>query len=249
MKRILSAALGVLALTRAATASDVYTGPPPLPGPVVVPTFTWTGFYIGANAGAAFQSFNITDTLTGTSFSSSTGTAFTGGGQAGFNYQISPFVVVGVDGFFDGVLKKTGISGAVIPGIGLITATVQPNWITTVAGRIGFTGPGIQDWLFYAKAGAAWVNANESVAGPLGISSGTATLTGWMAGAGIEWAFAPGWIARLDYQYIGLQDTALASDGVAPDTFTTRSSNIQTVTLGASYLFTWWGSPVGTRSW
>jgi opacity protein-like surface antigen len=70
-----------------------------------------------------------------------------------------------------------------------------------------------------------------------------------MAGAGIEWAFAPNFTARLDYQYIGLENTALASGlvppsgFVVPDTFTTRSANVQTLTVGVNYLFNWWGAP------
>jgi hypothetical protein len=36
----------------------------------------------------------------------------------------------------------------------VVTASVQPDWVSTLAGRIGFTGPGFDHWLFYAKGGA-----------------------------------------------------------------------------------------------
>jgi outer membrane immunogenic protein len=59
-----------------------------------------------------------------------------------------------------------------------------------------------------------------------------------MAGGGIEWAFAQNWTARIDYQYIGLEDTTVAP-GLLVDTFTTRNANVQTLTVGVNYLFNW----------
>jgi hypothetical protein len=42
---------------------------------------------------------NIADTLTGSSFAMPTQAAFIGGGQIGYNCQISPNVVLGVEWF------------------------------------------------------------------------------------------------------------------------------------------------------
>jgi outer membrane immunogenic protein len=62
-----------------------------------------------------------------------------------------------------------------------------------------------------------------------------------MAGGGIEWAFAPNWTARIDPQYIGLENTTVAP-GFLVDAFTTRNANVQTLTVGVNYLFNW-GAP------
>jgi outer membrane immunogenic protein len=246
MKRLLSVGLGLLTLGSAAAEADLYTRGPPTPPPVVVPAFSWTGFYIGGNIGGGWENFNVTDTLTGASFSTNTHSSFIGGGQAGFNYQVGPFVVLGVDGFFDGIASNNNNSAAVfIPGVGLVSGTVQPDWIATLAGRIGFTAPGYERWLFYAKGGGAWVQTNDTFSVPFAAVTTSRTASGWMAGAGIEWAFAPNWTVRLDYQYIGLENNALAlTPGlVLPDTFTTRNANVQTLTVGVNYLFNWWGAP------
>jgi len=65
------------------------------------------------------------------------------GGQVGFNYQVSPLFFFGVEGFFNGIasINNTG-AAIVIRRVGLVTAPVQPDWVSTLAGRIGFTGLG-----------------------------------------------------------------------------------------------------------
>ena len=245
MKRLLLGTVVLVALATTATAADLYTKarPAPPPPPFVPPPFSWTGFYIGANIGAGWENFNITDMLTGLNFGSNTRSAFIGGGQVGFNYQVSPFFVLGVEGFFDGIASNnnTGV-GVVIPRVGLVGASVQPDWVSTLAGRIGFTGPGFDHWLFYAKGGGGWVQASATINTPFATFRESRTASGWMAGGGIEWAFAPNWTARIDYQYIGLENTTVAP-GFLVDTFTTRNANVQTLTVGVNYLFNW-GAPV-----
>ena len=141
MKRLLLATAALVALANAATAADPYTKARPAPAPVMPPPFSWTGFYIGPNIGASWEYFDIADTLTGLSFGSGTRSAFIGGGQVGFNYQVSPFFVLGVEGFVDGMASNNGTGpGIVIPGFGSVTASVQPDWVSTLSGRIGFTG-------------------------------------------------------------------------------------------------------------
>jgi opacity protein-like surface antigen len=95
---------------------------------------------------------------------------------------------------------------------------VQPDWVSTVAGRIGFTGPGFDHWLFYAKGGGGWIQASATINTRSATFSESRTASGWMAGGGIEWAFAPNWTARIDYQFIGLENTT-----VAPPFLSTRS--------------------------
>jgi outer membrane immunogenic protein len=77
---------------------------------------------------------------------------------------------------------------------------------------------------------------------PFATFSESRTASGWMAGGGIEWAFAPNWTTRIDYQYIGLENTTVAP-GFLVDTFITRNANVQTLTVGVNYLFNW-GAPV-----
>jgi opacity protein-like surface antigen len=67
--------------------------------------------------------------------------------------------------------------------------------------------------------------------------------SGWLAGAGVEWAFAPNWTARLEYDFLGLSNksyTVPAGSLVVPnDVITITNRDVQTLTVGVNYLFNW----------
>ena len=90
------------------------------------------------------------------------------------------------------------------------------------------------------------MQASATINAPFATFNESRTTSGWMAGGGIEWAFAPNWTARVDYQYIGLENTTVAP-GFLVDTFTTRNANVQTLTVGVNYLFNW-GAPAAVVS-
>ena len=108
MKRILIASAVAFAAGGQALAADL---PPPMAPPPrapamyvpVVPLYNWTGFYIGGNVGAGWNSTgSITDNLTPAStFGTTTNTSFLGGGQVGVNYEFGGGVVVGAEAMFD----------------------------------------------------------------------------------------------------------------------------------------------------
>jgi outer membrane immunogenic protein len=200
--------------------------------------FTWTGFYIGGNVGGGWAQGNVTDTVNGASFGSGTVGAFVGGGQVGFNYQVG-YLVLGVEGFFDGIASGNNNNSNIVAGLtgDQFQANANARWVATAAGRVGFTGPGFDHWLFYAKGGGGWVGYDASVTDvTTGIGASTSnSLSGWMAGGGIEWAFANNWTARVDYQYIGLNNFTVGS--FPADRFMVNNPNVQTVTVGINYLF------------
>jgi outer membrane immunogenic protein len=75
--------------------------PPPPPPP---PPFSWTGFYIGGNLGAAWGERHVTDLRPNGNvfdFSRSSDAVFIGGGQLGYNWQMNNFVL-GIEWDFDG---------------------------------------------------------------------------------------------------------------------------------------------------
>ena len=67
------------------------------------------------------------------------------------------------------------------------------------------------------------------------------TNSGWLVGAGIEWAFTNRWSAKLEYDYLGLGGQTFTvpagSPFLANDTFTVSNRNIQMVKVGINYLF------------
>src|SRR5689334_22277293 len=100
MKKILLSSVALLSLTAGAMAADLPSRRAPAPIVAAVPVFTWTGFYVGVNAGVGFNNGNDNDIVFGgtTIFGDSNDDAsFVGGGQVGYNYQFGSFVV-GVEG-------------------------------------------------------------------------------------------------------------------------------------------------------
>ncbi len=65
-------------------------------------------------------------------------------------------------------------------------------------GRLGYA---MDTWLPYVTGGLAVAGATRTTdAG--GGHSASMTHTGYVLGAGIEWAFAGDWSAKLEYQYL-----------------------------------------------
>jgi outer membrane immunogenic protein len=235
----MSAALVALAAIAVvpAVAADL---PPRLPPPVAVfvpPPFTWAGFYIGANVGGAWAHGNIVDTATGASFGTRTPSGFIGGGQIGYNFQAGGFVF-GVEGFFDGIASNNRNTSNILTGANgdSFQATANTPWVASVAGRLGFTGGA--NWLLYAKGGGAWVGYHATVTDltTAATVSTSSSRSGWLAGAGIEWAFSPSWSAKLEYDYIGLSTGSIAPI-FATERFSVNKPNVQMLTVGLNYLF------------
>src|SRR5262244_900887 len=136
------AALSALVATSmTANAADVtarpYSPPPYVPPAYVAPVFTWTGFYLGGNIGGAWRNDNLSDTLSGLNFSNGNNNGvFIGGGQLGFNWQVSNFVL-GFEWDIDGAANNNNTGIVFIPAVGTIQVTSNNRWITTLAARFG----------------------------------------------------------------------------------------------------------------
>jgi outer membrane immunogenic protein len=249
MKRLLLASVAAVMIIPGGSvwAADMAVKAPP-PPPPPPPSFSWTGFYIGGNVGAGWARAPITDQFTGLEVGpADSGAAFIGGGQVGFNYQFSPYWVFGIDWFFDGVSNNNSGSATFLGVNGnTLTATASANWITTATGRIGVTTPYLDHWLLYWKGGWGWVNTQGTLTdlNTGGSISNSDTREGWVAGIGMEWAFSPNWTAKIEYQYLGL-DNFDVGPGVFGDAIRVHDASISTWTFGINYLFNWGGFPAG----
>jgi outer membrane immunogenic protein len=236
MKKLLlvSTALTVL-FAGSALAADLrrpapaYTPPPPPP-----PVFSWTGFYIGGNLGGAWARGTVSDSLFGLSASSDR-SGFIGGGQLGVNYQFSN-IVLGAEWDFDWTsLDATG-NGRFVPGVGTLQGSANTRWISTLAARFGVVlGSGA---LLYGKAGGAWVDNHATITNlNTGASiSASNRNSGWVAGAGVEWAIAGNWSAKLEYDFVKLDDLTFGPGPFRGNTFT-ASREIQMFKVGLNYRF------------
>ena len=241
MIRLLSLLFALIGISGSAFAADLPPAPPRAPAafaPPVAPPFTWTGFYIGGNAGAAWTQGNVSDSL-GNSWSNAQQAVFAGGGQVGANYQFNWFLV-GIEADFDWLANNHNSSNAVATPIGALQFSANDRWLTTLAARFGYAA---DNWLFYVKGGGGWVGVsnptvtNVTTGGSISVSNSNSN-SGWLAGGGIEWAFAPNWTARLEYDFLGLSSQSYTVTGPAfLDTVTINNRDVQTLTVGLNFLF------------
>ena len=258
MKRLLLASVALcVGAGSAALAADL---PPPMAPPPrapavylpVVPPYNWSGFYIGGNLGAGWNSGgSVSDTLNSGFSGSGQTTKFLGGGQVGVNYEFYGGVVIGAEAMFDWLPNTTNTFNATNTTAAGVTntasATFNNRWLTTATGKLGYAWDRV---LLYGKAGGAWVGANNpnltvNGAGQT-LTSSTTNNFGWTAGVGIEWAFAGNWSARAEYDFIGLQNQTLTTPATGgpfgSDTININNRNISMFTAGLNYKFGggWW---------
>src|SRR6516225_7540832 len=181
-----AAALSVLmATSMAANAADVTARPAPYapPPPVYPPPPLWTGFYLGGNIGGAWANRDVTDTFLGVNFNNGNSNGvFIGGGQLGFNWQVSNFVL-GFEADIDGAANNNNTGTVFIPTVATIQSS-NNRWITTLAARFGVTNG---YWLFYGKAGGGWVGSDDFTVtnlttGASITASNNNTNSGWLIG-------------------------------------------------------------------
>ena len=247
--KLIWVAAGAFALSIGGPALAADLPPPPAPPPrapatyvpVPVPYYNWTGFYIGGNLGGGFSSGSFSDPL-GNTFTSPSNFKFLGGGQVGANYEFGNGFLIGVEAMFDWTPNSGNTATLTTPG-GAAALTINNSWLTTVTGRLGYAWDRL---LIYGKGGFAYVGSSNSRLTDLTSGNsvtGTTSNYGWTAGAGLEYAFWNNWSARVEYDYIGLNNATYGVP-VGPafppgDTFTGSNRNIQMVTLGINYKFGW----------
>jgi high affinity Mn2+ porin len=187
-------AFGTLALGAPAAAADMA-----LKAPAYRAVYDWTGFYIGAHTGYSRGSSNavLTDpaiAATGNVFS-----GLIGGVQAGYNARLSSGLLLGVEA--DITFPNYLNSNSVVSSIASARSDVTQQWdyVGTARGRIGYANG---NWLAYATGGLAWAGERFINTPTIGDDEKHINLRlGWAAGAGIEYAFAPHWSAKLEYLY------------------------------------------------
>jgi len=225
-----AAALFVLASSSAFAADMPMKAPP-----AATPAYNWTGFYIGANVGGAWANGSLTDNFSGVTFTN-TNAGVIGGGQIGYNWQVSPQFVLGVEGMFDGTsISNSGDTLTIFNG-DVLQGSLKTDWIATVAARFGYAANNL---LFYGKAGGGWVQASATVTDlTTGFSlSNSHTNSGWLVGAGAEYGMTPNWTMKLEYDFLGLSDrTTDASVLFTGDTVTFKRQ-INMFMVGMNYKF------------
>ena len=204
--------------------------------------FNWTGLYLGPNGGGSIgvdrtkQNAAFSSTALGANGFLQTSNNVTPigggvGGQIGYNWQISPLVVLGLeaDGQWlsqsDTAKSNTPFAslpffGAGANGFGYsVTSRQSLNAIGTARIRAGVN---LRDTLWFGTGGLAWGNVTEKDTfvgsanptifpgvlqpGPFLPASKTFSSTplGWTIGGGAETNLGSSWSAKLEYLYVDL---------------------------------------------
>jgi outer membrane immunogenic protein len=165
-----------------------------------------------------------------------------GGGQIGYNWQIAPSFLFGLEADIQGSGYKGSSTVSPTPiGFAPFNTTVEQHsdWFGTFRGRAGFLAtPGL---LIYGTGGLAYGQTEASLStfgsafGSVGAcpanfscaaAGASSTRAGWTAGGGLEWMFAPHWTLRGEYLYVdlGSQSVTAVTPVFAPPVSFTAST-------------------------
>jgi outer membrane immunogenic protein len=174
-----------------------YTAPAPL-------AYSWMGPYLGLNLGGQWGS--VTN-------SGAEPWGVTGGGQAGYNWQLGRFVF-GVEGDLQGSSADDTFANF----------KFSNPWFGTTRVRAGVA---FNNMLLYGTIGLAFGGGKVEVNG----LSESNTHVGWAAGAGLEVGFTPNWSAKAEYLYVDLSNQSYALTG------TSNGFESSIFRLGVNYRF------------
>jgi outer membrane immunogenic protein len=214
--------------------------------PVVAPAYSWSGFYAGVNAGGAWGNSSLNTSTTfdpavlgylspsNVSAVNSVGSqtakpnGFTGGVEAGYNWQAGSFVFgvesdfnyLGLRGHATGSAAYTSTSA---PAAFAINSSVNTNWLFTARPRIGVASV---NWLCYATGGIAITDLNAKFTfadncgdvaqcgGPgrpnaFEAASFSQTKLGYAVGGGIEAGLWSNWSVKAEYLYVNFGTSSM----------------------------------------
>ena len=184
--------------------------------PALAPVFSWTGWYIGGNAGFGWGENTNATVFTDYGWDAPPNPSpkpkgFIGGGQIGYDWQVTNWVFGLVADFQGTDIKESTTTIAIGPdGPQIKSLSEKLDFLGTVRGRLGWAA---NNWLFYGSGGLAYgdVRSTLNFSEPDGFAaaSKSETRVGWAAGGGINYAWTPNWIVGVDYLHYDLGHTSI----------------------------------------
>ena len=201
----LSLMAAALLASAAANAADLTHYRSAAPAPPPLPPFSWTGFYIGAQAGYSWGKDKTTEYLTASG--AFTGLSFkfnpdgaVGGIHAGGNFQYGA-IVAGLEADLEAAGTRGGFTNTPAPpfnpgGVGRMRVDAQGS----LRGRLGFA---IDRVMIYGTGGLALANIKYTFTNPTtGVSESTTRgSSGYTIGSGVAYAITDNLIGSLEYRY------------------------------------------------
>ncbi len=259
MKRAIGTAVATALLTSSAVAADMAIKAPAI---AAAPALSWTGFYVGLNAGGAWgkldgnlallqnngSSTSGNTTLTSAGSTSFAPASFTGGGQLGFNYQFAPQIVGGAEIDIDYLGLDATRQTMPIPRTPDPAADfsdhAQVRSLATFRARAGVLA--MPNLLIFATGGLALADIDFSQRIHFSqipdTSFNQGGVSGWktgsVVGGGFEYAFAPRWSAKFEYLYAKLGTSSFVSANTFNPTYMLQHSldaSVSSARLGINY--------------
>jgi outer membrane immunogenic protein len=225
-KAYLLSTVSCLVIAGTAGAADMpVKAPPP---PVIL---TWAGPYIGLNAGVLWHRWSFNDinnnldlipgptgptVFVNNVFWRDTGTAFTGGGQIGYNVQSGRFVYgIEADLNWSNASNDLSFPHPRLPFLGNVIGSTRMDWLATIRGRLGIT---MSPTLLYVTGGVAFAHVKDFYSTTLFLTSpggGSVntdrTLLGYAVGGGVEHRLSNDWSVKIEGLYVGLQNSTVSN--------------------------------------
>lgn len=189
---VLACALATLAGQPAAHAADVQAAPE---------AFDWSGAYVGGDIGWLGPSGHWDIGSPGNSFFGPTaysGGGVTGGLHLGYNWQVDAPFVLGVE--VDWGLSNAEASSQTVGGLPAFGGSATSRWQGSARARVGAA---FDRMLLYGTAGVSVAKFDYWMAElpPVTKFAFSATRTGVIVGAGLEYALARDWSVRVEYRH------------------------------------------------
>ncbi|KAA0968980.1 porin family protein [Aureimonas fodinaquatilis] len=252
MKRIALLLASAAMITPAVAADVIYEEPVVAAVVAYEPAFTWTGFYVGAQAGVAFN--RDAGDFTSTSFvgaNNDSETSFIGGGHIGYDYQMGNFLVGAVADL--NYINASTTSTYVFPGDTIVYGATQDiDYVGTVRAKLGYAA---DRFAIYATGGLAYGDTKNNYLGSATTTIGgtlyNVSVTedtddvGYAVGAGVDYLVTQNFSIGVEYLYTDLGDSKLNVDYSLPGlpgvaAFSNSSSSdldFHTIWAKASYRF------------
>jgi outer membrane immunogenic protein len=209
------------------------------PAPIAAPIYDWSGCYIGGHAGGTWGRTNVDIPLYPANFNADS-SSFSGGALAGCNIMTQSRFVFGIEGDYtwmdlDTTHLTTGLGNTEL-------FHTHHDQSASIRGRIGYSPLTMPNLLLYGTGGYSTANlsqANYIPLAPVADPFRSGWASGWVAGVGVEWAFASNWIAGVEYLHAEYDRQSFVYNGP-----TSVQLDTDTVRARLSYKFNWWGAPV-----
>ena len=226
--------------------------------------YNWSGFYIGVHGGIGGGTFNHAFTgdpqeiiapqkaLPNSYGENEDITAFGafGGAQVGYNHQLNPNWVIGVEADLaaSGIKAKDSWSNNWNDGEEVQTRDMETmiDWFGTIRGRLGYA---MDNLLIYGTGGAAYGSVKTSASYENAWNYGeyrygdsfshSDTKFGWTAGAGFEYGVTENITFKTEYLYVDLGSIGISGyNGFLDDTGRTSvDTAFHTLKAGLNYKF------------